>query len=99
MTDIKKTAVVTAALTGVFALAMNAIPETALAGKPGMEKCAGIVKAGMNDCGTSQHDCGGLATEDNDPEEWIYVPEGTCEKIAGATLKEAAPSDESAQTN
>lgn len=99
MTDIKTAAVVTAALTGVFALGMNIVPETALAGKPGMEKCAGIVKAGMNDCGTSEHECGGMAAEDNHPEEWIYVPEGTCEKIVGATLKEPAPSEESAQEN
>jgi uncharacterized membrane protein len=55
------------------------------AGK-GMEKCYGIVKAGKNDCGTSKHGCAGQATADNDSEEWIKVPKGTCEKIAGGTL-------------
>jgi uncharacterized membrane protein len=34
------------------------------------EKCAGIVKAGKN----AQKDA------------WIYVPKGTCEKIAGGTV-------------
>lgn len=53
----------------------------------GKEKCAGIVKAGMNDCGTSQHGCSGMAKTDNDPEEWIYVPEGTCKKITGGKVK------------
>ncbi len=62
----------------------------AFAGKPGFEKCAGIVKAGMNDCGTSAHNCSGQAAKDNDSKEWIYVPEGTCKKIAGSTLKAPA---------
>ncbi len=53
----------------------------------GKEKCAGIVKAGMNDCGTSKHGCGGLAKTDGDPEEWIYVPKGTCDKIVGGKKK------------
>jgi uncharacterized membrane protein len=47
------------------------------------EKCYGIVKAGKNDCGTSKHGCAGMAKVDNDPEEWIHVPKGTCEKITG----------------
>jgi len=51
------------------------------------EKCLGIARAGMNDCGTSTHSCAGQATVDNDPEEWIYVPKGTCEKITGGRVK------------
>ncbi|MCB1637296.1 MAG: DUF2282 domain-containing protein [Thiothrix sp.] len=49
-----------------------------------MEKCAGIVRAGMNDCGANGHACAGMAREDNDPDEWITLPKGTCGKIAGA---------------
>ena len=81
----KPAVAVTAALSGVLALGLNAVntDDAALAGKPGFEKCAGIVKAGLNDCGTSIHDCSGKATADSDPEEWIYVPAGTCEKIVG----------------
>ncbi len=67
-------------------LAAAAIPNTASAGKPGMEKCAGIVKAGKNDCGTSKHACSGNAAVDKDSEEWVYVPAGTCEKIADGKL-------------
>lgn len=59
----------------------------ALAAKPGFEKCEGIAKKAMNDCGTSKHACGGMATKDGDKEEWIYVPEGTCNKIVGGTVK------------
>lgn len=79
-----------AALAGVLALGLGAA-GSAVAGKAGFEKCAGIAKAGMNDCGTSVHACSGQATKDGDAEEWVYVPEGTCEKIVGSTLKEAAP--------
>ena len=75
-----------AAVTGIVALGLAAGSGSALAGKPGMEKCAGIVKAGMNDCGTAKHDCAGQAKRDGDSMEWIYVPEGTCEKIVGGKL-------------
>lgn len=54
--------------------------------KEGYEKCAGIVKAGMNDCGANGHGCAGAAKVDNDPNEWILVPEGTCNKIAGGKV-------------
>jgi uncharacterized membrane protein len=57
-----------------------------MAGKPGMEKCAGIVKAGKNDCGTSKSSCQGTSTRDRDADVWIYVPTGTCEKIAGGKV-------------
>lgn len=86
----KKT-IMNAALAGVVALGMGTMADEAVAAKPGFEKCAGIVKAGMNDCGTAKHDCAGQAKSDNDSLEWIYVPEGTCEKITGSTLKAAAP--------
>ena len=82
--------VASAALAGVMALGLASVSDDAFAGKKGFEKCAGIVKAGMNDCGTSKHSCAAQATVDNDPEEWIYVPKGTCGKIAGSTLKQKA---------
>ena len=91
MQKAKQAVAVTAALSSVIALGIySSNSDEAIAGKPGYEKCAGIVKAGLNDCGTSKHDCSGKAVVDNDPEEWIYVPAGTCEKITGATLKQAA---------
>jgi uncharacterized membrane protein len=54
---------------------------------PHMEKCYGIVKAGKNDCGTPNHACASLATKDRDPQTWLYLPKGTCEKIVGGSLK------------
>lgn len=49
-------------------------------------KCKGIVKKGMNDCGANNHSCGGMAKTNNDPNEWIYLPEGVCEKITGGVV-------------
>ncbi|MBY5990615.1 DUF2282 domain-containing protein [Ferrimonas balearica] len=53
------------------------------------EKCAGVAKKGMNDCGSldGSHGCAGQAKMDNDPNEWVYVPEGTCKKLGGTVAK------------
>jgi len=56
------------------------------------ERCYGVSKAGLNDCSTSTSACSGTAKKDNQKDSWIYVPKGTCEKIAGSTLaKPTAP--------
>ena len=60
--------------------------DYAFADKPGMEQCAGVIKAGKNDCATSTNACHGHVMADANPEAWIYVPKGTCEKIAGARI-------------
>ena len=51
------------------------------------EKCFGIAKTGMNDCASdkSAHSCAGQATKDRDPTDFVAVPKGTCDKIAGGT--------------
>jgi uncharacterized membrane protein len=52
------------------------------------EKCYGVAASGKNDCASSgSNSCAGTATKANDPKAWIYVPEGTCGKIQGATMK------------
>lgn len=76
-----------AAVSSAMAAGLVTVSSAALAGKPGMEKCMGIAKAGKNDCGTSQHACAGQAKEDGNAEEWVYVPEGTCSKIVGGKVK------------
>ncbi len=55
--------------------------------KKGFEKCAGIAKAGQNDCAAKGHSCAGKAKKDGDPKEWLYVPTGTCDKIVGGSVK------------
>lgn len=51
------------------------------------EKCYGVARAGHNDCFFSANSCAGTASVDQDPQAWIYVPQGTCKKISGGTLE------------
>lgn len=78
--QIMQSSLVALAITGLV------VSPAALAAKQGMEKCAGIAKAGKNDCGTSKHSCAGQAAVDGDPEEWVYIPVGTCDKIVGGKI-------------
>jgi len=81
--------IMSGAIAGALALGLSAVTPAALAAKPGFEKCQGIVKAGMNDCGTSKHGCAGQASADGLADEWVYIPEGTCSKIVGGSIKGA----------
>jgi len=55
------------------------------------EKCYGIAKAGSNDCAsTGNNSCGGSSKVAADPNAWIYVPAGYCNRIVGASLKPKA---------
>ena len=80
-----------ATLVGVSALATTAqaVPDA----PKEWEKCAGISKAGMNDCGAmdGSHNCAGQAKADNLDIEWVYVPAGTCEKITGGQIAAVKP--------
>ena len=51
------------------------------------EKCYGIAKSGRNDCQTDKSSCAGTAKKDGQPDAWVAVPKGTCEKIVGGSLK------------
>lgn len=56
------------------------------------EKCAGVVKAGVNDCSSTEHICAGMNTDDGTESDWLWLPTGTCKKIIGAhTLKISEP--------
>ena len=89
------TSMVNLAISGVLALVGAALTSTAVAAPDGTEQCAGIVKAGKNDCATSTNDCHGHVTSEGNAEAWIYVPKGTCERIVGGRVvhvKEPPPS-------
>jgi uncharacterized membrane protein len=51
------------------------------------EKCYGITKAGKNDCQTANSSCAGTSRRDKQGDAWIYVPKGTCEKLADGSLQ------------
>lgn len=53
----------------------------------GQEKCYGIVKAGMNDCQTSNQSCAGSAVKDSQGDAFLFLPKGLCNKIVNGSLK------------
>jgi uncharacterized membrane protein len=77
-----------AAMTSLLALGTASFVASAVAADThaGEEQCAGVIKAGKNDCATANNACHGHVEKDADPMAWIYVPKGTCEKIAGARV-------------
>ena len=77
------------AFASLLALGVGTLSSQVLAAKD-VEKCAGIVKAGKNDCATSMNQCHGQATTNADSEAWIELPKGTCDKIVGAHVTAAA---------
>lgn len=88
----KQSIVLNTAIASVLALGActaNAVPDQ----PKNWEKCAGVAKIGMNDCGAldGKHSCAGQATIDNDDTEWVYVPEGTCTKITGGKVAKIKP--------
>ena len=77
-----------AALTSLVALGAASFVSAAVAADAhaNEEQCAGVIKAGKNDCATANNACHGHVEKDADPMAWIYLPKGTCEKIAGARV-------------
>jgi len=88
----KKSILLNTVIAGIITLGAgvaNAVPDQ----PKNWEKCAGIAKAGMNDCGSldGKHSCAGQAKTDNSDVEWVYVPEGTCTKITGGIVVAKKP--------
>lgn len=77
-------------LTAVAAASALGLVPSAAAG-PGFEVCFGVSKAGQNDCGNlaQTHDCAGRSNVDLDPQEWAYVPKGTCKAMGGMLRPQA----------
>jgi uncharacterized membrane protein len=75
------------ALVGSVAMSAAAVAQTP-APKPEykFERCYGVAKAGKNDCRVVTS-CAGTSTRDADPNDWIFVPAGTCEKLVGGSLE------------
>ena len=80
--------IVAGAIAGVLMLSTAAYADPSPA--PQMEKCYGIAKAQMNDCQTNQTSCAGTATKDRQPDAFLLMPQGLCDKIVGGSLKPPA---------
>ncbi|MBV1775344.1 DUF2282 domain-containing protein [Burkholderiaceae bacterium DAT-1] len=84
-----KTALIHAAIAGLIGAGMagTAHADDAMGGgKPKMEKCFGVAKAGQNDCGAADgsHGCHAQSKVDSGLHDWKMVAKGTCEKIGGS---------------
>jgi len=55
------------------------------------ERCYGVTKAGHNDCANAVHSCAKQSKADQDQHEWIAVPKGTCQRLAGGVMEERGP--------
>jgi uncharacterized membrane protein len=53
---------------------------------PPTEKCYGVAKSGMNDCQTTTSSCAGSSTKDSQPDAFILLPKGICERLVGGHL-------------
>jgi uncharacterized membrane protein len=77
-----------AAMLSVLAAPHGAKAEDAPEAK--MQKCYGVVKAGKNDCGNERHSCAGASEQDAGGDEWVFTPEGLCERLNGGSLEPKA---------
>lgn len=85
-------AALTAAIAGVLTLGVfGAATAHANVVCSEQERCYGVSKASKNDCSTSTSACAGSAKQDHQKDAWIYVPKGTCLKLAGGALSAPAP--------
>lgn len=82
----KVNVIVKLAMTTLLALSTTTFINKAAAASQKMEKCYGIVKKGMNDCQTKTASCAGSATQDNQPDAFLFLPKGDCNKIVGGSL-------------
>ena len=90
---VNSTFVISSVIAGLLAISNVTFTAAAEEKKPEKEKCYGIAKKSLNDCGTAKHTCAGKASGDNLPDEWKYEPKGSCEKMGGSLKAGSAPSD------
>lgn len=70
----------------IYTALVAAITLTTASADVEKEKCKvvkdgkGLIKEGKGQCETSQYSCAGH-NKAGDPEAWIYVPKGQCDKI------------------
>lgn len=80
----------TTVVAGLMALGIAGVAATSFAKdwtkQIKAEKCYGVAKAGKNDCATKSHQCAGMSKMDNDPDSWIFLPAGVCEKLGGHVM-------------
>ncbi len=82
----RKNAILAAAVGSLFALNAIGLAQAADDAMGAKEKCYGVAKAGKNDCASNGHSCAAQSKKDADSKDWVHLPKGTCEKLAGGSL-------------
>jgi uncharacterized membrane protein len=89
----KRVVIASALAAAVAAPALVSAAQAGPAAKPSFkaEKCYGLAKAGKNDCAsTGNNSCAGTSKVSGDPNAWIFVPAGYCERIVNGNMKPKA---------
>jgi uncharacterized membrane protein len=81
--------IVSSALASLLALGLVDQAAAQSAKNKDKERCYGVAKAGQNDCANlgGSHNCAGQSKVDNAPDEWKYVPKGTCKSVSGGATQ------------
>lgn len=74
-------------MVALFAMASTQAVSASLDATQSTEKCYGVVKAGRNDCNSAKASCAGSSTKDRQPDAYVLMPKGLCEKLVGAHLE------------
>lgn len=84
-----KRVLVASAVAAAFAVPAATLAQSGPAPVPPFkhEKCYAVAKAGKNDCQTAASSCAGTSKSDRQADAWIYMPAGTCARIAGGVVK------------
>lgn len=82
--------IVTSVIGGLVALA-GQVQAAELVQCAAQERCYGVSKSGKNDCATASSSCNGTSKQDFQKDAWMYVPKGTCLKLAGGSLSPVSP--------
>ena len=85
----KTNLLIASAVAAVLTIPLVSAAQSGPAPKPKFEaeKCFGIAKAGKNDCQTANSSCAGTSRRNAQGDAWVYLPEGSCEKVVGGSLQ------------
>lgn len=83
-------ALLTLLAAGTFGAATSAHAADKMAGHGAMEKCYGVNAAYKNDCQSPGHSCAGQDAKARDPQAFVAVPTGLCQKLADGSVQGGA---------
>lgn len=83
-----KSTLITLLAAGALGTAASASASPKM-GSGHMVKCYGVNAANKNDCRSPGHSCAGQDSKARDPNGFVAMPAGLCEKLAGGSTRPA----------